>query len=61
MSDRSNDHPWGTCDGCGVDLGGVCCTEPHQFGDYHSLCGECFAAMKKEAQSRSLQSPKPSK
>lgn len=37
MANRSNEHPWGTCEGCGVDLGGVCCYDPHSFGDYDQL------------------------
>ena len=52
MADRDEDHPWGTCDGCGVDLGGVCCYEPHQFGNYDTLCHSCFTSMKHEAEKR---------
>ncbi len=52
MADRNTEHPWGTCDSCGVDLGGVCCYEPHQLGDYDTLCGTCFTAIKKEADER---------
>ncbi len=39
-----------TCDGCGVDLGGICCYSPHQYGDYDTLCGSCLSAMKREAE-----------
>ncbi len=48
MADRCEGHPWGTCDGCGVDLGGVCCYSPHSLGEYDTLCNECFARMKEE-------------
>ncbi len=47
MADRNTEHPWGTCDACGVDLGGVCCYSPHSLGDYDTLCNKCFAEMKK--------------
>lgn len=52
MADRCEEHPWGTCDGCGVDLGGVCCYSPHSFDDYDSLCDTCFKSMKDEADER---------
>lgn len=52
MADRTEEHPWGTCDGCGVDLGGVCCYSPHQFGDYDTLCHSCFTDMKQEVEER---------
>jgi hypothetical protein len=47
MVERTESHPWGVCDGCGADLGNVCCYEPHAFGDYDSLCHECFARMRR--------------
>lgn len=48
MADRSDKYAWGTCDGCGVDLGAVCCYSPHQYGEYDTLCGTCFTVMKRE-------------
>jgi hypothetical protein len=52
VADRSEQHPWGTCDSCGVDLGGVCCYSPHQLGDYGTLCDKCHADMRREAEER---------
>lgn len=52
MADRSEKYPWGTCEGCGVDLGGVCCYEPHSFGDYDTLCDGCFFSIKREVEER---------
>lgn len=49
MGLRTKQHPWGTCDACGVDLGGVCCYCPWQYGDYDTLCDKCYDDMKKES------------
>lgn len=51
MADRCDDHPWGTCDCCGVDLGGVCCYLPYQYGDYDTLCYSCLLSLKRETES----------
>ncbi len=56
MADRNSEHSWGTCDGCGVDLGGVCCYSPHKFGEYDTLCHSCFTDMKREADKRHAES-----
>lgn len=49
---RTDEHPWGVCDSCGVDLGGVCCYSPYQHGDYDTLCHQCFTAIRRKGERR---------